>query len=101
MNKRYRQKRSSKESEASATEEQGQAKVIAAIPCFNEERFIGSVVLKTKSYVDERWGDDNWLHFWPFDLKWLKRTPKKRIKELAKAGALIAAEIDRLQRTKE
>jgi len=26
--------------------------VIAAIPCFNEERFIGSVVLKTKNYVD-------------------------------------------------
>lgn len=27
-------------------------RVIAAIPCFNEERFIGSVVLKTKKYVD-------------------------------------------------
>jgi len=26
--------------------------VIAAIPCFNEELFIGSVVLKTKDYVD-------------------------------------------------
>ncbi|HJX69924.1 MAG TPA: glycosyltransferase family 2 protein, partial [Dehalococcoidia bacterium] len=26
--------------------------VIAAIPCFNEERFIGSIVLKTKKYVD-------------------------------------------------
>jgi glycosyltransferase involved in cell wall biosynthesis len=27
--------------------------VLAAIPCFNEELFIGSVVLKTKDYVDE------------------------------------------------
>ena len=27
-------------------------KIIAAIPCFNEERFIGSVVLKSKRYVD-------------------------------------------------
>jgi glycosyltransferase involved in cell wall biosynthesis len=28
-------------------------KIIAAIPCFNEERCIGSVVVKTKKYVDE------------------------------------------------
>lgn len=27
--------------------------VIAAIPCFNEERFIGSVVLKTRKYADK------------------------------------------------
>ncbi|MBT4511381.1 MAG: glycosyltransferase family 2 protein [Chloroflexi bacterium] len=27
-------------------------KIIAAIPCFNEERFIGSVVAKAKKYVD-------------------------------------------------
>ena len=28
-------------------------KIVAAIPCFNEERFIGSVVVKTRKYVDE------------------------------------------------
>jgi len=28
-------------------------KIVAAIPCFNEERFIGSVVVKTKKYVDQ------------------------------------------------
>jgi glycosyltransferase involved in cell wall biosynthesis len=27
--------------------------IVAAIPCFNEERFIGSVVLKVKKYVDK------------------------------------------------
>ncbi|UCG82011.1 MAG: glycosyltransferase family 2 protein [Dehalococcoidia bacterium] len=27
-------------------------KIIAAIPCLNEERFIGSVILKTKKFVD-------------------------------------------------
>jgi glycosyltransferase involved in cell wall biosynthesis len=27
--------------------------IVAAIPCFNEERFIGSVVLKTRKYVDQ------------------------------------------------
>jgi len=31
---------------------QRKPKIIAAIPCFNEERFIGSVVLKAKRYVD-------------------------------------------------
>lgn len=34
------------------TNKQGHPEVIAAIPCFNEERFIGTVVLKAKNYVD-------------------------------------------------
>jgi hypothetical protein len=36
---------------------------------------------------------------WPEDwsLDWYKPTPENRIKELVKAGALIAAEIDRIQ----
>ncbi|MBR4625982.1 MAG: hypothetical protein IKO56_10665 [Alphaproteobacteria bacterium] len=34
---------------------------------------------------------------WPWDEKWWKPTPDNRIKELVKAGALIAAEIDRIQ----
>ena len=33
---------------------------------------------------------------WPWEANWWKPTPEDRIKELAKAGALIAAEIDRL-----
>lgn len=36
---------------------------------------------------------------WPWDDEWWKPTPDDRIRELVKAGALIAAEIDRLQRT--
>lgn len=35
---------------------------------------------------------------WGFEGGWWKPTPKDRIRELVKAGALIAAEIDRLQR---
>lgn len=31
---------------------QQKQEVVAAIPCFNEERFIGSVVVKTRKYVD-------------------------------------------------
>jgi hypothetical protein len=34
---------------------------------------------------------------WPWEEKWWKPTPNDRIRELQKAGALIAAEIDRLQ----
>lgn len=34
--------------------------------------------------------------YWPFDKSWCKPTPQDRIRELQKAGALIAAEIDRL-----
>ncbi len=37
---------------------------------------------------------------WPWSEVHWKPSPKDRIKELAKAGALIAAEIDKLQRKK-
>lgn len=37
---------------------------------------------------------------WPWDSKYWKPTQDDRIKELTKAGALIAAEIDRLTNTK-
>jgi hypothetical protein len=36
--------------------------------------------------------------FWPWDARWWKPSPEKRIRNLEKAGALIAAEIDRLLR---
>ncbi len=36
--------------------------------------------------------------YWPWDKEYWKPTPNDRIRELTKAGALIAAEIDRLQR---
>ncbi len=32
---------------------------------------------------------------WPWTMEWFKPTPNNRIRELTKAGALIAAEIDR------
>ena len=38
---------------------------------------------------------------WPFDDKWWKPSKDNRIKELVKAGALIVAEIERLQRLEE
>jgi len=39
-------------------------------------------------------------NIWPWDFKWWKPTPNDRVRELVKAGALIAAEIDRLTNTK-
>lgn len=36
--------------------------------------------------------------FWPWDRSYWKPVPDDRIRELEKAGALIAAEIDRLSR---
>lgn len=38
--------------------------------------------------------------FWPWDKEWWKPCPEDRIRELTKAGALIAAEIDRLKAQK-
>ena len=52
---------------------------------------------ETIDFINNQWGNDMHLHIWPFDLKWLKRTPENRIRDLQKAGALIAAEIDRIQ----
>ncbi len=41
-----------------------------------------------------------WKALWPWGHQWWKPKPNDRIRELVKAGALIAAEIDRLQRAK-
>jgi len=55
MNRNYRPKRAIKV-EGTGVPAAGQplqARIIAAIPCYNEELFIGSVVLKTRDYVDK------------------------------------------------
>lgn len=46
-------------------------------------------------HLIENYYPDTWL------LEYFKASPKNRIKELRKAGALIAAEIDRLLRLRE
>ena len=46
-------------------------------------------------------GDTIFKSIWPWSDACFKPTPDNRIKELVKAGALIVAEIDRLQRLKE
>jgi hypothetical protein len=58
------------------------------------ELALAGVVYATPEEARE-WIDD-FYQLWPFETKYYKPTPDDRIKELSKAGALIAAEIDRL-----
>jgi len=39
--------------QSSRSSRKGKPKVIAAIPAFNEEKYIGTIVVKTRQYVDE------------------------------------------------
>lgn len=59
-----------------------------------------AVCYATRGYWRNYQRNPAYCMIWPFNQKWWKPTPDDRIKELAKAGALIAAEIDRLQRLK-
>lgn len=40
------------------------------------------------------------IELWPFDEEWFRPTPDDPVRQLVKAGALIAAEIDRIQAKK-
>lgn len=55
----------------------------------------------TKTKVSPYTGVSLNLAIWPWDDKYWKPTPEDRIKELSKAGALIAAQIDYLQNIKK
>jgi len=49
-------------------------------------------------YHDKQYADQHrFIELWPFDKSDLKPSPGNRIKELVKAGALVLAEIERLQ----
>jgi glycosyltransferase involved in cell wall biosynthesis len=55
MSKNHTQRQAAKTNgtPAPALDEQRHSDIVAAIPCFNEELFIGSVVLKARDYVDQ------------------------------------------------
>lgn len=57
-----------------------------------------AVCYATRGYWRNSQRNPAYYMMWPFSQEWWKPTPDDRIRELAKAGALIAAEIDRLQR---
>jgi len=68
---------------------------------------LAAVCYALPRYLRERsiWGRSLWSLLWPWNSGWWKPAPsivvtdrrEERIRELEKAGALIAAEIDRLQ----
>ena len=51
------------------------------------------LVMAAICYLKPQW----FMHLWPWEQEWWKPSPNDRVRELVKAGALIAAEIDRLQ----
>ena len=55
MNKNHTQKQTgiTKSNDVTVLNGKQSSNIIAAIPCFNEELFIGSVVLKTRDYADQ------------------------------------------------
>ena len=90
-------------SELIAEERQRQISEEGWTPEHDDEHSAGQLAMAAASYaivdVDEDYCDiDPVQVIWPWDwnLTWWK--PRDRVKNLVKAGALIAAEIDRLQR---
>lgn len=65
------------------------AKAAACYSTPEMSRIVMSVDSKNPDYTPRHW---------PFSDEWWKPTPENRIRELVKAGALIVAEIERLQR---
>lgn len=68
--------------------------------CHDDRYTLGQLAKAATCYLYKN-DDGKPFWFWPFQMCWWKPTPDDRIKELAKAGALIAAEIDRLQRLQQ
>jgi len=83
-----------------AAERQRQVSVEGWTPEHDDEHQYGELTLAAMCYIEAKPS-----HFhrnirrWPWDSKWWK--PKDRISNLARAGALIAAEIDRLKRARD
>lgn len=72
----------------------------------DDEHIFGEMAKAAACYAipnDERRGLIHFRNIWPieWDPKYWKPSPDDRVKELIKAGALIAAEIDRLLRLEE
>lgn len=59
----------------------------------------GELAMAACCYAQEGSKSPEFVPFgFPWDKEWWKPTPENRVRELVKAGALIAAEIDRIQK---
>lgn len=92
-----------------AAERERQQTVEGWTPEHDDEHETGEMLGAATSYLQEGYAqifEDaappsvNGHGEWPWDMKWWKPSPDP-VRNLVKAGALIAAEIDRLQRAKE
>lgn len=86
---------------AIAEERQRQIEKEGWTTAHDDAHFQGELAAAARCYTMEP-GDDSedgdLPEEWPWDPEWWKPTPHDRRRELSKAGALIAAEIDRLDR---
>jgi len=81
-----------------AAERQRQMEVEGWSPEHDDEHEDGELLEAGISYAEHVAVKGTWVpKTWPFDEGWWKPSPNP-IRNLVKAGALIAAEIDRLQR---
>ena len=82
-----------------AAERQRQIEVEKWTPEYDDGHHIGEMARASACYAMRPYLHmDKLAMYWPWDMKWWKPCPNDRIRELSKAGALIAAEIDRLKR---
>jgi hypothetical protein len=72
----------------------------------DDEHTVGQLIVAAQDYIGaaknilRKWDfPDKPFMGWPWDVSWWKPSPDP-IRNLVKAGALIAAEIDRLERLK-
>jgi hypothetical protein len=89
-----------------AEERQRQVEVEGWTPEHDDEHKLGELPAAAATYAlracaqCEEDDDIGGEQFWPFDWDWWKPS-EKRLPNLVRAGALIAAEIDRIQRAGE
>ena len=81
-----------------AAERRRQVEVEGWTPEHDTEHWDGELALAAVCYALPLYcRHDLAQELWPWHPDWLKQTPHDRVRELVKAGALIAAEIDRLR----
>lgn len=88
-----------------AEERKRQVEVEGWTPQHDDEHFNGEMALAASAYIQSS-AYFRPLHpparippnTWPWDVMWWKPSENHPVKDLVRAGALIAAEIDRLQR---
>lgn len=69
-------------------------------PSHDDDHDNGELAAAGACYALWFWSRTDAEKLFPFGKEWLKASNEDRIKNLSKAGALIAAEIDRLNRLK-